>query len=591
MNQSASIAQSASERPQRVSVLAPWPAYHRRLEWGFLTLAILLGSIQAWSTRHITDPDAVSYLDMGDAFMRQDWSMALNAYWSPLYPWLVGAFRAVVNPSPYWEYATMHLLNFVIYLVALLSFRFFLNEFIRHQGFVRSRTAGAQSGLPPAECLILGYTLFLWASIVLIQLRLLGPDMMIAAFAYVLTGMLLRMQNSGADRRAGALFGFVLALSYFTKVVMFPLALVFLTTGMVGAESFRTALRRMVPAALVFVLVSAVWIVPISAVRGRLTIGSAATLNYAWSGGASNRHWRGNAGEGAPSHPTREVPAPIPVFEFATPIGGTYPFWYDPSYWFEGLKPAADVASDVQNRGRYVIENVVVYVTDFSLGGSLVFGLLVLSLMRSSRPIDVATIWEYRSVLVPASAALTIFVMVWLVPRMLGPWLLLFYLGAYATRLLPNSVEARRLMRAVVSVIVVSALAVIGVATARAATAIAREMADGPNAIPNRNWHIAHELRRMGLREGDRVAAMRVVSATGLTHSMWARLAKVRVVVEAETREVDAELDEPEILEAIASTGVTLIVADAVPRWSQPASWKPIGQTGYFARFLPRQTF
>jgi hypothetical protein len=277
------------------------------------------------------------------------------------------------------------------------------------------------------------------------------------------------------------------------------------------------------------------------------------------------------------------VPAPIPIFEFATPIGGTYPFWYDPSYWFEGLKPAVDV----EGRSRIVLDNIVMYVTDFSLGGTLVVGLLLLSLMRPSAPLDVKSIWAFRGVLAPAAAALAMFTMVWLVPRMLGPWLVLFYMGAYGTRLLPVSVDSRRVMGSIVAIVVVAALIPVGVTSARAAVSIVREVSAGTDV--NRNWQIAQTLQRMGLREGDRVAILRVQSMSGLTHSLWAHLARVRIVAEGDAKETAGHVDEQGVFKALESIGIKLVVADAVPAWSLPDSWQPIADSGYFAHFLERK--
>ncbi len=77
--------------------------------------------------------DGCRYLDMGDAIMRGDWGMVINGYWSPLYPLLLGVAMVVVKPSPEWEFPIAHLVNFIIYLLALGCFDFFLRGVIRDQ--------------------------------------------------------------------------------------------------------------------------------------------------------------------------------------------------------------------------------------------------------------------------------------------------------------------------------------------------------------------------------------------------------------------------------------------------------------------------
>src|SRR5258707_7530980 len=93
-------------------------------------MALALGAAQAWATRFTMNPDGISYLDIGDAYWRGDWHNAINAYWSPLYSWILGFFLKVVKPSAYWEYPLVHLVNFLIYVAALGCFEFFLKTFI-----------------------------------------------------------------------------------------------------------------------------------------------------------------------------------------------------------------------------------------------------------------------------------------------------------------------------------------------------------------------------------------------------------------------------------------------------------------------------
>ncbi len=61
-----------------------------RLTAAFWLLALLLGFFQAWAARFTIAHGAVSYLDMGDAYFRGDWAMAVNGYFNPLYAWVLG---------------------------------------------------------------------------------------------------------------------------------------------------------------------------------------------------------------------------------------------------------------------------------------------------------------------------------------------------------------------------------------------------------------------------------------------------------------------------------------------------------------------
>ena len=95
----------------------------RRLFW---TIGPALGLLQALALRNNIDHDAVAYLDMADRFLHGAHGALLNAYWSPLYPFLLA--HAIVFASPYWQATALHLVNFAIYLLVLLSFDFFLKQ-------------------------------------------------------------------------------------------------------------------------------------------------------------------------------------------------------------------------------------------------------------------------------------------------------------------------------------------------------------------------------------------------------------------------------------------------------------------------------
>src|SRR2546427_3832923 len=96
----------------------------QRLKVLFWCIALALGMLHAWAACHHStiDADMISYLDIADAYSRGDWSKAINAYWSPLYSWILGVVMSVLRPSPYWELPVVQLVNFGIYLFALICF-------------------------------------------------------------------------------------------------------------------------------------------------------------------------------------------------------------------------------------------------------------------------------------------------------------------------------------------------------------------------------------------------------------------------------------------------------------------------------------
>ena len=90
------------------------------LEAGLGLAAVLLGAVQASACRYQPSTmDIVSYLDVGDAYVQGNWHGALNAYWNPLYSWVLGVAMAVVRPSAQFEYPIAKLVDFGIYLICL----------------------------------------------------------------------------------------------------------------------------------------------------------------------------------------------------------------------------------------------------------------------------------------------------------------------------------------------------------------------------------------------------------------------------------------------------------------------------------------
>jgi len=138
------------------------PGY-RRLRILFWCAAVALGAASTWPYRYSMNPDGVPYLDMGDAYLRGDWHMALSTCWSPLYSWLLGLSLKVLEPSAHWEFPLVHLVNLAIYLAALLSFEFFLRAFIGcNNGPRKSTRKEGGAALPEWVWWTLGYSLFIW---------------------------------------------------------------------------------------------------------------------------------------------------------------------------------------------------------------------------------------------------------------------------------------------------------------------------------------------------------------------------------------------------------------------------------------------
>src|SRR6185437_900725 len=131
--------------------------------------ALGLGAADAWASRYTMYPDGISYLDLGDALWRGDWHNAINGYWNPLYPAVVGFFFKIFKPSLYREYPLVHVVNFGIYVVALICFDFFLRRFIEaHAKRNAASETHSEIAIPIWGWYVAGYSIFVSSSLFLI---------------------------------------------------------------------------------------------------------------------------------------------------------------------------------------------------------------------------------------------------------------------------------------------------------------------------------------------------------------------------------------------------------------------------------------
>ncbi len=496
----------------------------RLLEKILLPASVALGLVHAWAGRYSMNPDGVSYLDMGDALVRRDWAHAVNGYWSPLYGWMLGLVVGEVQPSSRWEFPLVHVLNFAIFLVALLCFRIFLHEVIR---FVHERAeldegkSDGRAALPDWAFLLLGYSIFLWASLELVSLYDVSPDQAVLAFVCLDAGLWLRLRRNPTFRNF-ALLGLLLGIGYWIKAILFPLGFLTLLFVYLWKRPSRMWLRGAALSALVFLAVAAPLVLALSWQTGRPTFGDSGKLNYAWAVSPRTfwRNWQGETpGSGTPVHPTRQLAQHPPVFEFAGPIPGTYPPWADPSYWNEGLRwhfrirPQMEVlAANFASESRLLLR----------AQPGLVIAVIVLALLSGGVWfVGLRDLWPL--IALPA-AAFAVYLPIHVEDRFLGGFVVVLFLTLVAAVQL-RPADQRSAGYVAIAVFITIALATADV-TLRYATHHLAIAGSGPNSA----WQdvlAAEQLQKMGARPGDRVAV--IGDGTG---AYWARLAKLRIVAE-----------------------------------------------------------
>jgi 4-amino-4-deoxy-L-arabinose transferase-like glycosyltransferase len=572
----------------------------RQIRLAFWLFAVLAGAYQAWVFRNTITSDGISYLDMADNIAHGQWMAAINGYWSPLYPLVLALALVLAKPAACYEFAIVHAANFVVYLFALASFDFLIQRLVL-------RTRRAQ---PAWLLLAAGYAVAVWGLLELITITSTSPDMVLAAFVFLACGILLKIESGTANWRYFAVLGALLGCGYLAKAPMFLLAFVFIALTFIAPGRFMQLLPKSLIALLAFLTVAAPYVIALSKNKDRPTFGDSGKLNYAWYvDGASYRHWQGEPlgarsevaprwskspmPTGIPVHPTRKVLDTPGVYEFGGPVGGTYPVWYDPSYWNEGLVPHFDLSQQVR---KILVNLKFMY--------SLLLNIHVIQLYREGQwfrffsPLLLAAwlvlFWRTRKSFTPfgsatrllfvlSGAALGMYALVYCEPRHLAPFIVLLYLGLFSAIRLPLDSNNNFIKPLAAAILAAFALTV-GVSIARLKTA------------PFEAWQVARTLQQADVGPGTKIASLEYANHGNVK---WARLARCRIVAEIYTdafapKDPYWQLDptaQARVLAAFIHASADIVVASNVPEdVATPAGWKRIGDTRYFFYRLRRSS-
>src|SRR5208282_627058 len=210
---------------------------------------------------------------------------------------------------------------------------------------------------------------------------------------------------------------------YLTKAVMFPMAFVFL-----GVTLFSRPNRRNLAGAglalAIFLAIAAPQIIVLSRSKGRVTFSDSGKLTFSWSNyNLPICDWQGQPpGSGTPLHPTRMLYAHPDMFEFNGPIRASYPPWYDPSYWNDGMSPKFRIDLIF----RHFVRNATSILLDFTRPRIWLVGVILL-LFFCEPGASVRGISQYWYLLVPSVLVFAAHSLTFAEFRYLPAWLLMVW--------------------------------------------------------------------------------------------------------------------------------------------------------------------
>jgi hypothetical protein len=389
---------------------------------------LVFGAAALWLSRDGLNPDGIAYLDASDVYLGGGWPWSGSGYWSPLYPTLLAVARLVADRSAARELAIGQAVNFFIFLAAFVALEYLVRE-------VRAATALRRPGAPSpndSTWLVLVYALFALATIGWIRVGMMTPDLVVAAIAFAVAGVSLRLSSGRGGWPSVVGLGALLGLGYLAKAAMFPIAIVVLAMLAVVRRR-QGGTRQAVAGLVVFLAVAAPQVVYVSRLAGAITFGDVGRLNYLWFvadvPGPVSSAFPLPARLPSPDSVDQELrpldpdrdPHPA-IYDIDAPIPGTLPIWYDAGHWYRGVTAPFRPLSTT----RTVVRHGRVYLELFGL---LLVGAVAAAVARPVTRRDLLGLRPAPLLVIPALAALAMYALVLVQSRYVAPFALLVVAG------------------------------------------------------------------------------------------------------------------------------------------------------------------
>jgi len=558
-----------------------------------------LGSVRFWwaiglgcagilslSERHYINPDGLSYLDLASEALHSGPSGLLNGLWSPGYPALLSLALALFHPAPRQEFPLVQFVNFFIFVLNLWAFHFFLRHWLSYADTFRpTNDQGNRDIVPFAFCTFLLFTLQDGG------LRAVNPDLCMAAVVFLVAGITCRLSLPGSGRKHYAAFGFVLGLGYYVKAPMFPLGLILLGGLLLYPPSHRVSRQRLLLSLSVFLLTAAPLVTLLSVRAGHLSLGEAGKLNYAWhvNGLQLYAGWTGSdraqtlplspyglvpyaaskSGSphlyGSPEHPPRRLMETPLILEFSSPINGTFPLWYDPSYWYAGAKARFNL------RQQIAALKVTLLVYKENLFNSSKTGFLVGAIILcilAPRKAGFSNVLRASWLVTWPLTALLMYAFVHVERRYTAVFFVILWLAIY------GALMARMNRQAAVAVCATVAGTMMIPFMVGMADLSVHTVKDLVRSTPPDYEIAALGLRSLGVQSGDRLAVV------GFPFDpFYARYGGQRVVATIAATDEFWTLSAPElksVAERLTQIGIKAVVAQDRPSKSSLANWRDV---------------
>jgi hypothetical protein len=550
----------------------------RWLAAGVALCAILVIPVARDASQGWLFPDGTSYLDMASGALHESPAVLFqNAYWSPAYPALLALMMAVARPGLAGELHAVYILNWLIFLIATVSFSLLLATVIRWLTD-NSWPELSRDSLLRKALLCFAFAFFLLSNMNR-TLWYITPDMLVQALVYLSAACALRLYLPNSSWKYSSALGLTLGLGYLAKAAMFPAALLLIAILFFKPPRDAWGRRHTIIVMACFSMLAAPLVLSLSHEKHRFTFGDSGKLNYAWfvAGIPDYAGWNGQPPEtGTPLHAPRRISESPLILEFREPVRGTLPIWYDASYWWDGLRVPLNLQRQLAGLFRPFTQVHSRQTVFLSFAAALMPFCLLSARVR--KVIRGGGIQTWILILWPTATCL-MYSLVLFNFRYVAAYLVLICLGAVGLLLqpLPGPARTKTLFAAALLLAVVC-----GIRLSSAAFASAPQPGRD-NAISSAA--AAHGLTSLGIQPGDEIAV--------LGHSLdcyYARLAGVRIVAQIwEDSEQIAGLSAPQVshvLSELKQAGIKALVSRSHPGFVNDGGWVGIPRTDIYVRML-----
>jgi hypothetical protein len=583
----------------------------------YLTLLLPIAWLAMKFGPYAMDGDGMAYMDIADLIHAHRWAGIVNGYWNPLYPACLALAQRVAHPTRMNELNAYYLCNYILFLgsvAAMLAFVSALVKLRRRMMPNADQNSGAAPLLDIDALRLLGVGLVVIAAQRELSMATMRPDALLQALMLAAFAMLLQTFASESLLYA-PLMGFFFGLSYLAKSFAFVVAFLAIAVMMLFQAwvQRRKPVRVIIGGALAFIVFAAVagpYIAALSKQKHRFDFGDSGALNYAWYvSGTDKMHiepWMTDSFGSASVkliHPEKQLLAQPGIYSYRAEPYGTYPAWFDPTYFRERIVPVFSAKHLVQRDKRNLALTL-----RYLFNHPEAWILLVLLLSSGARfgfPNARTSPQRWRhSVfwLPPVALGLAMWFIYGLV-NIEERYVTLAYLiivlpvfaALYALPASDGSGDNPWPRRCATAMIAVLAFFALGESLRIALEERRSESVRGlPAAWYAENiYGAAKGLNALGVGSGDEIACMGTIAC--LNDPYWMRVADVRVLTEVYNPDTEHLLEEfeglpnrPQVQDILKSQGAKVLVAAFDPgemtgRTPASAGWVRLGESNLYA--------